>query len=144
MHSRRTFVEGPRRRVLDGELSPEALCELSPDELATDEMKRGEDGRAVVQAAHEDHRHPHGHDEMPLQDCDSNECAYADLKGHRTYARTRRGFERKRGRCEGDGGVQTMRRGVERDGAVGFRPYALFRHIGLISRNIHNLAVHIS
>ena len=27
---------GPlRRRVLDGELSPEALCELSPDELAT-------------------------------------------------------------------------------------------------------------
>ena len=50
---------GPlRRRVLDGELSPEALCELSPDELATDEMKRKREDH---------HRHPHGHDEIPLQ-----------------------------------------------------------------------------
>ena len=78
---------GPlRRRVLDGELSPEALCELSPDELATDEMKRK---REKMEERSYKRRTRTTTDTLTdttkyhCKDCDSNECAYADLKGHR-------------------------------------------------------------
>ena len=75
-----------RKRVLDGELSPEALCELSPDELATDDMKRK---REKMEERSYKRRTRTTSDTLTdttkyhCKECDSTDCAYADLRGHR-------------------------------------------------------------
>ena len=84
------------------------------------EAEAGEDGGEVVQAAHADHlRHTHGHDKVSLQGVRFHGLRVRGPQGAPRYTQERDvGFERERGRREGDGGVQGMPRGVERDRAV--------------------------